>query len=124
MAKTIQREYSLLSFDDILTGFLCFSVEKLYKRYIRFFFSLVVFDLTQGVSPASVAEGYNLSNGIVQTLKLQTLQLADKMKTFCDRLKWYHLHILLTQIEKSLKQKLVSSNRKPLSLTYMLPTQN
>ncbi|GFS29474.1 DNA polymerase theta [Nephila pilipes] len=66
----------------------------------RFFASLALNDLIQEMPLNLVAEKYNCTRGILQSLQQTTSTFAGMLTVFCNRLGWYNLELLFASFQK------------------------
>lgn len=73
-----------------------------------------------------VAQDYNLTKGMVQSLQQQAAQFAGMLTVFCNRLGWVYLEMLIGEIQKRLsfgvQRELIDLMRIPF-LTSQLARQ-
>src|SRR5699024_307898 len=68
----------------------------------RFYASLALFDLVQEVPLIQVASKYQLSKGLVQSLQQQAATFAGMLSTFCGKLGWGNMELLIEQFQPRL----------------------
>ncbi|GFV45792.1 DNA polymerase theta [Trichonephila clavipes] len=66
----------------------------------RFYASLALNDLIQEVPLSVVAEKYDCTRGILQSLQQTTSTFAGMLTVFCNRLGWYNLELLFASFQK------------------------
>ncbi|GFR12403.1 DNA polymerase theta [Trichonephila clavata] len=66
----------------------------------RFYASLALNDLIQEMPLNVVAEKYDCTRGILQSLQQTTSTFAGMLTVFCNRLGWYNLELLFASFQK------------------------
>lgn len=68
----------------------------------RFYASLALYDLIHEIPLVQVASKYNMSKGLVQNLQQQAATFAGMLTTFCNKLGWNSLELLIDQFQPRL----------------------
>ncbi|CAL1266804.1 unnamed protein product [Larinioides sclopetarius] len=66
----------------------------------RFYATLALNDLIQEMPLSAVAEKYDCTRGILQSLQQTTSTFAGMLTVFCNRLGWYNLELLFSSFQK------------------------
>lgn len=65
--------------------------------HLRFYASLALYDLVREIPLLTVANKYRLSKGLVQSLQQQAAIFAGMLSTFCAKLGWSSMELLIDQ---------------------------
>jgi DNA polymerase theta len=75
---------------------------KLLKIHLRFFTALILNDLVNEHSFASVLSKYGCQKGFLQTLQQSSATYASMITIFCNRLGWFNFELLFNQFQTRL----------------------
>lgn len=97
VANLINIEESFI-FSQIM-GFNVKIQSKTMLIHQRFYASLALFDLINEVPVTKVQEKFKLNKGFLQSLQQQASTFAGMLTTFCNRLGWSSLELLIDQFQ-------------------------
>lgn len=70
--------------------------------HLRFYASLALYDLVREIPLLTVVKKYHLSKGLVQSLQQQAATFAGMLTTFCSKLGWNSMELLIEQFQPRL----------------------
>lgn len=82
-----------------IMGFDSSEKNKLMTIHRRFYASLALFDLIKEIPVNKVQAKFNLNKGLLQALQQQASSFAGMLTTFCNRLGWSSLELLIEQFQ-------------------------
>jgi hypothetical protein len=77
--------------------------KKLHKIHLRFYTALILNDLVNEVAFADLTDKYKCPKGFLQSLQQSSATYSGMITTFCNRLGWHSLELLVNQFQARLQ---------------------